>query len=60
MYCSMTDRIITNATTCDGSSVDVAIEDGTITRVEDGGSIDPEVVPADRRYDADGRLVTPP
>ncbi|MWV38402.1 cytosine deaminase [Natrialba sp. INN-245] len=56
----MTDRIITNATTCGGSSVDVAIEDGTITRVEDGGSIDPEVVSADRRYDADGRLVTPP
>lgn len=55
----MTTWLITNAATRDGSSVDIAIEDGTISRLEDGGSIDPSVASSDQQYDADGRLVTP-
>ncbi|MXV62626.1 amidohydrolase family protein [Natronorubrum sp. JWXQ-INN-674] len=55
----MTTWLVTDATTRDGSSVDIAIEDGAISRLEDAGSIDPSTVPDDRRYDADGRLVTP-
>ncbi|XVH33380.1 cytosine deaminase (plasmid) [Haloferacaceae archaeon DSL9] len=50
---------ITNASLIDGSSVDIAIDDGIITQVESAGSVDPTTVPEDRRYDAAGRFVTP-
>ncbi|WP_129116015.1 cytosine deaminase [Halegenticoccus tardaugens] len=56
----MTRYLIIDATTRDGSSVDIAIEDGTISRLEDAGSIDPSIVPDDQRYNADRRLVTSP
>lgn len=55
----MTSWIITDAKTVDRSSVDVAIEDGRISRLESAGSIDPTAVPESQRYNADGRLVTP-
>ncbi|WP_121743318.1 cytosine deaminase [Natronorubrum halophilum] len=55
----MTTWLITDATTLEGSAVDIAIEDGTISRIENAGSIDSSAAPEDRRYDANGRLVTP-
>ncbi|GAB7021238.1 cytosine deaminase [Halostagnicola bangensis] len=55
----MTTWLISDATTLEGSSVDIAIEDGTLSRLEEAGSIDPSIAPEDRRYDANGRLVTP-
>ncbi|MDR9381666.1 MAG: cytosine deaminase [Natronomonas sp.] len=55
----MTSWVITDATTLDGSSVDVVIEDGRISRLAEAGSPDLSIVPEDRRYDAAGRLVTP-
>jgi len=55
----MSSWIITDATTVDGSSIDIAIEDGRISRLEAAGSIDPTAVPESQRYDAGGRLVTP-
>lgn len=55
----MTTWLITNATTLEGSTVDIEIVDRIISRVEDGGSIDSTVAPENQQYDADGRLVTP-
>lgn len=52
--------LITNARTLEGTSVDIVIEDGQITRLEDGSTVDPAVAPREQRYDVDGRLVTPP
>ncbi|MFC6874099.1 cytosine deaminase [Halobellus marinus] len=56
----MSEYIVTDARTRDGDAVDVEIRDGAIERVVPAGEGDPERFPADRRYDADGRLVTAP
>jgi len=56
----MSEYIVTDGRTLAGDAVDVEIRDGTIERVAPAGDVDPEGVPADRRYDAGGRLVTPP
>ncbi|MEY7850069.1 cytosine deaminase [Natrarchaeobius sp. A-rgal3] len=52
--------VITDATTIDGSSIDLEIDDGRISRLEPAGSIDPAANSDSTHYDADGRLVTPP
>ncbi|WP_251344176.1 cytosine deaminase [Haloplanus halophilus] len=56
----MSEYIVTRGRTLAGGIVDVEIEDGTIRRLVPAGEGDPSSFPADRRYDADGRLVTPP
>jgi len=56
----MTEYIVTGGRTLDGDAVDIEIRDGTIRRISPAGEGDAEAFPADRRYDADGRLVTPP
>ncbi len=56
----MPEFVLTNALTLDDRMVDIEISDGTIDRVVAAGDGDPSAVEADRRYDADGRLVTPP
>ncbi|WP_311170192.1 cytosine deaminase [Halobellus ordinarius] len=56
----MSEYIVTDARTRDGDAVDVEIRDGTIERLVTAGEGDPGQFPGDRRYDADGRLVTAP
>ena len=56
----MTEYIVTGGRTLGGDVVDIEIRDGTIRRVVPAGDGDPASFPADRRHDADGRLVTPP
>ncbi|MFB6270391.1 MAG: cytosine deaminase [Halobacterium sp.] len=56
----MSEFVVTDARLLDGSTVDVAIEDGTITRVVPAGEADSSAFDRDRRFDAAGRLVTPP
>ncbi|WP_324760451.1 cytosine deaminase [Haloarcula montana] len=56
----MSEYLVTSATTLDGSTVDIEIADGVIDRIVPAGESDPEQFPADRRYEADGRFVTPP
>ncbi|MBB6647242.1 cytosine deaminase [Halobellus ruber] len=56
----MSDYIVTDGRTLAGEAVDIAIRGGTIDRVAPAGEVDPSGVSADRRYDAAGRLVTPP
>jgi cytosine deaminase len=52
--------VVTDARTLEGDAVDVVVRDGEIDRLVPAGEADPETAPADRRYDAGGRLVTPP
>ena len=56
----MSDYIVTDGRTLGGDAVDIEVRGGTIERVAAAGEGDPSGVPADRRYDAGGRLVTPP
>ncbi|QCC46243.1 cytosine deaminase [Halobellus limi] len=56
----MAEYIVTNGRTVAGDSVDVEVRAGAIDRLVPAGDGDPDAFPADRRYDADGRLVTPP
>ena len=56
----MSDYIVCDGRTRDGDAVDVEIRDGVVERVVAAGAGDPAAFPGDRRYDADGRLVTPP
>ena len=56
----MSDYIVTDGRTLGGDAVDIEVRGGTIERVVAAGEGDPSGVPADRRYDAGGRLVTPP
>lgn len=56
----MANFIVTGGRTLDGNAVDIEIEDGTITRFVPSGEGDPTRFPEKRRFDADGRLVTPP
>jgi cytosine deaminase len=56
----MSDYIVTDGRTLAGEAVDIEIREGTVERVAPAGEVDPAGVPADRRYDAAGRLVTPP
>ncbi len=51
---------VTDATTLDGDRVDIEIRAGRLDRIVPAGEGDPDAFDADRRYDADGRLVTPP
>lgn len=55
----MVSYLLSDATTIDGSSVDITIEDGKISRREEAGSIDPATIPEVQQYDAAGQLVTP-
>lgn len=50
--------LITDATMVDQSSVDILIEDTEISRIESANTIDPSTVPKNKRYDANGRLIT--
>ncbi|WP_251329928.1 cytosine deaminase [Haloplanus pelagicus] len=56
----MSEYIVTGGRTLAGDAVDVEIREGTIRRIVPAGEGDREAFPADRRHDADGRLVTPP
>jgi cytosine deaminase len=51
---------VTDATTLAGDRVDIEIREGRIDRLVPAGEGDPGAFDRDRRYDADGRLVTPP
>jgi cytosine deaminase len=52
------DFLVADARTRDGRRVDVAVRDGVVEGVAETGELT-GAFPADRRYDADGRLVTP-
>jgi cytosine deaminase len=52
--------VVTDAATLDGERVDVEISEGRIDRVVPAGESDAGAFDEDRRYDAAGRLVTPP
>lgn len=56
----MSDYILTNGITRSGRAVDIEIRDGRIDRLVDAGGGDPGDFDADQRFDAGGRLVTPP
>jgi cytosine deaminase len=56
----MADFIVTNATTLTEDHVDVEIRDNQIHRIASAGEGDPEAFERDQRFDASGRLVTPP
>ncbi len=56
----MADYIVTDGRRRTGEAVDVEIRDGTVDRLAPAGEGDTGGFPADRRYDAAGRLVTPP
>lgn len=56
----MSDFVVTDAATLDEDRVDIEIRDGRIDRVVAAGEGDPTTFDTDRRYDAGGRLVTPP
>jgi cytosine deaminase len=56
----MTEYLVSDCRTPDGAARDVVIRDGEIDRIVPAGEADRRGVPADRRYDAAGRLVTPP
>ena len=55
----MSDYIITAARTLEGTTLDIEIRDGEISGLRPAGEGDPTAFDKDRRYDADGRLVTP-
>lgn len=52
--------LITDGRTLEGKSVDIVIEDGRITRIEDGSTVDQSIACSEQHYDVEGRLVTPP
>ena len=56
----MTEYLVSECRTLDGRARDILITDGRIERIVPAGEADRHSVPADRRYDAAGRLVTPP
>jgi len=56
----MSEFLVTGGRTLAGDAVDVEIDDGTVERIVPAGAADPGGFPPDRRYDAAGRLVTPP
>ncbi len=56
----MREYIVTDGRTLSGEAVDIEVRDGTVDRLVAAGEGDPEAFPADRCYDAAGRLVTPP
>jgi len=56
----MSEYIVTDGRTLSGERVDVEIRDATVDRLVSSGDGDPGAFPRDRRYDAAGRLVTPP
>ncbi|MFD1685064.1 cytosine deaminase [Halobellus litoreus] len=56
----MSEYIVTSGRTLAGDAVDIEIRAGAIDRIVPAGDGNPEAFPAERRYDADGRLVTPP
>ena len=55
----VSEYLVTNGTERSGSEIDVVIRDGRIDRVEPAGTVDPSAFDTERRYDADGSLVTP-
>ncbi len=56
----MSEYIVSDGRTLSGEAVDIEVRDGTVDRLVPAGEGDPDAFPADRRYDASGRLVTPP
>jgi cytosine deaminase len=56
----MTEYTVTGGRTLGGNHVDIEIRDGAIDRIVPAGDGDPDSFPESRRYDAGGRLVTPP
>lgn len=56
----MTDWLVKDARTLNGDAVDIEIRDGIIDRLVAAGDGDAGSFDRDRRYDAAGRLVTPP
>jgi len=54
----MSNYIVTNATTLSDETVDIEIRDGRIDRIFAAVDGDPSRFDPDRRFDADGRLVT--
>lgn len=56
----MTDFLLTDGVLRNGDVVDVEVRDGQVSRVVPSGESDPDAFDADRQFDADGRLVTPP
>jgi cytosine deaminase len=56
----MSDFIVKNCTTLDGDHVDIEVEDGHIDGVLPAGDGDWGAYDGDQRFDADGRLVSPP
>jgi cytosine deaminase len=64
-YTSVSEYIVTNASPVGadgdhGSAVDIEISDGRIDRIVPAGDGDPGAFDESRRFDADGRLVSPP
>ncbi|RLM87937.1 N-isopropylammelide isopropylaminohydrolase [Halobellus sp. Atlit-38R] len=55
----MGDFVVRDAKTLDGQSVDIRIRDGVIDRVERAGTLSAGELEEERRFDAEGRLVTP-
>ncbi|RJT07476.1 amidohydrolase family protein [Halococcus sp. IIIV-5B] len=56
----MSDYIVANGTTLEGDSVDIEIADGYIEGILPAGKGNWGAYDADQRFDAEGRLVTPP
>lgn len=56
----MTEYLITDAVLRNGEPVDIEIQGGRIARVVPSGERDVSEFDPDQRFDADGRLVTPP
>jgi cytosine/creatinine deaminase len=56
----MNDFVVTDGRTLEGERVDIEIRDSNIDRIVDVGEGDAETFDDDQRYDAEGRLVTPP
>lgn len=55
----MSDFIVMNAVTRDGRAVDIEIRDGQIDHIVAAGEGHTDAFDADKRYDAESRLVTP-
>jgi len=55
----MSSYLVTDASDRTGNRIDIAIRNGVIEQIQSAGSIDIEQFDADRRYDANGSLVTP-
>jgi cytosine deaminase len=56
----MSDYFVGDARTLDGDAVDVSVRDGRIDRITPAGDGDAGAFDSDRRFDANGGLVTPP